>query len=195
MPVWVRMNRGSRNTSRKRTRAALIAGCDNPMRCPARVTARSVMSASKAFSRLRSTALRSIGCPCSLPGTPMRTEYRPCRSGALICARNLRIWYAADERTVCSRKKNNYTDRSAANARAATDSILDAHRRHELPPILAWPTIRDFSHHYRTAKAASDPGHGGMPQPGAGELGKRIAYGGGNYWRGHLPYTGGFRSA
>ena len=39
MPVWVRMNRGSRNTSRKRTSAALIAGCDNPMRCPARVTA------------------------------------------------------------------------------------------------------------------------------------------------------------
>src|SRR5229473_2569126 len=59
--VAVRTNRSSAKRLLRRDRAWLIAGCDSPIRPAARVTARSLISASNAFSKLRSTARISIG--------------------------------------------------------------------------------------------------------------------------------------
>src|SRR5712691_11343227 len=59
--VAVRTNRSSAKRLLRRDRAWLIAGCDNPILPAARVTARSFISASNAFSKLRSTARISIG--------------------------------------------------------------------------------------------------------------------------------------
>src|SRR5712692_4720811 len=61
MLVAVRTNRSSAKRLLRRDRAWLIAGCDRPILPAARVTARSFISASNAFSRLRSTARISIG--------------------------------------------------------------------------------------------------------------------------------------
>src|SRR5260221_13826131 len=60
MLVAERTKRSSAKRRLRRDKAWLIAGCDRPIRPAARVTARSLISASNAFNRLRSTARISI---------------------------------------------------------------------------------------------------------------------------------------
>ena len=60
MVQQVSFNVGTLPQFQKAFRKVRAAGCDRPMREAARVTARSLESASKAFSRLRSTALISM---------------------------------------------------------------------------------------------------------------------------------------
>ncbi len=61
MPPAVRSSSGSPNSVRSRASVALIADCDRLSRDAARVTLRSLRSASSATSRLRSTERISTG--------------------------------------------------------------------------------------------------------------------------------------